>query len=330
MFKFGRICRIGFALSLSWLPWLAAAQTAAPIVGADDNVARQSRDDAWWTGPMLANSAETLPPGHFLFEPYIYDVRSSHDNAFGSRAYILYGLAQNLSVGVIPIIGYNRTGNGSGSSNVGMGDFSVEAQYRLREFQEGSWLPTVAVQLMESFPSGKYDRLGDRPGNGLGSGARATTLAINTQTFFWMPSGRILRMRLDVSQTFSERANVRDVSVYGTDDGFRGHAQPGPSLSVDAAWEYSLTQRWVLALDLTYNHNGNTHVSGYQLADDASALPLPSVELNSGPGVSFGLAPAIEYNWSPNAGLLFGTRFVFGNQRTTATVTPAIAFIYVY
>lgn len=330
MFKCGRLCRMGFGLALAGLAWTAAAQSTLPAAAADDTVVRQSRDDAWWTGPMLANSADTLPPGHFLFEPYVYDVRSSHNNAFGSRAYILYGLAPNLSIGVIPIIGYNRAGNGLGSSNVGMGDVSVEAQYRLRQFHEGSWLPTVAIQLMESLPSGRYDRLGDRPGNGQGSGARATTLAINSQTYFWMPSGRILRMRLDVSNTWSGHADVRDVSVYGTDDGFRGSAHPGPSLSVDAAWEYSLTQRWVLALDLTYNHNGNTHVSGYQLVDSASALPLPGVEVNSGPGLSFGLAPAIEYNWSANAGVLFGTRVIFGNQRTTATVTPAIAFNYVY
>ncbi|MEP6898567.1 MAG: transporter, partial [Rhodanobacter sp.] len=169
---------------------------------------RQSRDDAWWTGPMLANSAETLPPGHFLFEPYVYDVRSNHSDGFGSRAYILYGLAQNLSIGLIPIIGYNRARNGSGRSGVGVGDLGVEAQYRLREFHEGSWLPTIAVQLQESLPSGRYERLGDRPGDGLGSGARSTMLAINSQTYLWLPNGRILRMRLDVSKTFSGSANV--------------------------------------------------------------------------------------------------------------------------
>ena len=37
-------------------------------------VPRQSLDDAWWTGPMLAPSAATLPRGHFLIEPYLYDV----------------------------------------------------------------------------------------------------------------------------------------------------------------------------------------------------------------------------------------------------------------
>ena len=37
---------------------------------------RQSREDAWWTGPMLAASAASLPQGHFLLEPYLFDVIS--------------------------------------------------------------------------------------------------------------------------------------------------------------------------------------------------------------------------------------------------------------
>lgn len=31
-------------------------------------------DDAWWTGRMLATLAATLPRGHFLIDPYLYDV----------------------------------------------------------------------------------------------------------------------------------------------------------------------------------------------------------------------------------------------------------------
>ena len=36
--------------------------------------ARQSLDDAWWTGPAVAYSARSLPQGHLLIEPYLFDV----------------------------------------------------------------------------------------------------------------------------------------------------------------------------------------------------------------------------------------------------------------
>ena len=36
------------------------------VASAQNPSDRQSLDDAWWTGPMLAPSAATLPQVHFL------------------------------------------------------------------------------------------------------------------------------------------------------------------------------------------------------------------------------------------------------------------------
>jgi hypothetical protein len=286
--------------------------------------------EAWWTGPMLANSAETLPPGHFLFEPYLYDVRSPNTDSFGSRTYILYGLVNRLSIGLIPVFGYNRVSNGPNSSGIGVGDITLQAQYRMTEFRPDSWIPTTAIQLQETLPTGQYDELGSRPSNGLGAGAYTTTLAINSQMYFWMPNGRILRMRLDVSDAFSHSVEVKGVSVYGTSQGFEGNVKPANSFFADLAFEYSLTQQWVLALDATYGHDGNTHIVGEDLLDP-STIPFPqNVRLNSGTSTAFGLAPAIEYNWSSAIGVLLGTRVTFGGRNSVKTVTPAIAINYVY
>ena len=46
------------------------------LARAEDTASRQSMDDAWWTGPLLAASASSLPRGHFLVEPYLYDIIS--------------------------------------------------------------------------------------------------------------------------------------------------------------------------------------------------------------------------------------------------------------
>jgi len=301
----------------------APAETAPPSPPQ-----RQSLDDAWWTGPMLANSAATLPRGHFLIEPYLYDASSPHADGFGSLTYMLYGLTNRLTVGLIPVLGYNRVDGAGDSSGIGLGDVSVQAQYRLTEFHEGSSLPTISLQLQQTLPSGKYDRLGNRPGDGLGSGASTTTLQLNTQTYFWLANGRILRMRFNVAQSFSRRASVRDVSVYGTAEGFRGHARPGNSLYVNAAWEYSLSRRWVLALDLTWRRSQGTRVHGYE-SPAVAGLPAIPVDRHSGTSEAFGFAPAIEYSWRANLGLLVGARLITGGN-TTTTITPALALNYVH
>src|SRR5207248_590949 len=148
-------------------------------------------------------------------------------------------------------------------------------------------------------------------------------------TYFWLPNGRILRMRFNVSQGFSGDVDVRDVSVYGTSAGFRGHARPGNSLFVDASWEYSVTRKWVLALDATYRHAGNTRVTGQDTLGFGEPGPS-NIRLNSGSSEAFGFAPAIEYSWKPNLGVLLGTRIIASGHNAPGTITPAVAINFVH
>jgi len=303
-----------------------AQQTTPPSTSG----LRESLNDAWWTGPMLTPSAATLPRGHFLIEPYLYDVTSAHSNGFGSLTYINYGLADKLTVGMIPIFGFNKISNGPSSSAVGVGDLTLQAQYGLTKFHDGNWIPTTSVAVQETLPTGKYDRLGDRPSDGLGSGAYTMSLALYSQTYFWLPNARILRMRFNLSEALSSSANVKDVSVYGTEAGFRGHAEPGASFLADASWEYSVTRRWVLASDLTYRHNGNTVVMGNNVLNRDGLQNSSVVRSDAGSSEAFAIAPAIEYSWSPNLGVLLGTRVIAGGHRSATSITPAVAINFVY
>ena len=321
---------------------MMVAATNAQQPSPPSSIIPQTLDDAWWTGPLLAPSAATLARGHLLVEPYLYDVigqgrydasgvrrRLPHSNGYGSLAYIVYGLRDRISVGLIPIVSYNTVIGGPSSSGLRLGDLTVQAQYRLTQFHLGSWLPTTSIAVQETFPTGTYDRL-NRATDGFGTGAYTTTLGVYSQTYFWLPNGRIIRMRLNVSQTFSARVNVEGMSVYGTNTGFRGRAAPAGSLFVDAAWEYSLTRSWVLALDATYAHDGNTRVKGYDTSDSADTRSPIFLQSDSGSSQAFGLAPAIEYNWEPNLGVIVGVRVIPVGRNTAATITPAIAINFVH
>ena len=316
-----------FLILLSTIVPLTAA-----AIGQQTPAFHESLDDAWWTGPLLAPNATTLPPGHVLIEPYVYDViargnfnssgtrvPASHKNSYGSLTYINYGLFNKLTVGLIPTFGYNEPSNSPGSSGVGIGDLTVQAQYRLHLFHEGSWTPTTSVNVQQALPTGRYDHL-DRDSDGLGSGAYTTTLGLYTQTFFWMPNGRILRTRLNVTQAFSHSVNVADASVYGTSQGFRGHASPGAAFLVDLAGEYSVTRHWVLAMDATYRHQYNTRVTGYYVAN-----PTDLLSFSSGSSQAFALAPALEYNFNSKVGVIVGSRIFPAGKNTGDSFTPVIA-----
>ena len=297
---------------------------------AESTSSRQSLDDAWWTGPLLAASASTLPRGHFLVEPYLFDVMTygrigadrsrvstPHENDFGSQSYVLYGVTDRISAGVIPRFGYLKNSQGPSSPGLQAGDLTLQAQYRLTQFQPGSWIPTLSFVVGETLPTGKYDRLDQHPGDGFGAGAYTTILSLYSQEYFWLSTGRILRMRLDLSYSLSSRVGLQGVSVYGTGAGFSGHAQPGDSFTGDVSWEYSMTRNWVLAFDVVYEHDASTTVTG-------------SYSASSGDSWSLGFAPAIEYNFNSRIGVIAGTRLIPTGRNTSISVTPVAAINMVF
>src|SRR4051794_22497548 len=136
----------------------------------------QPRDDAWWTGPLLAASPGSLTPGHFLIEPYLFDAipqghydndgqrhPAPHANDFGSQSYLLYGLTDRVGVGLIPRFGFNDVSDGRDSSKIGVGDLTVQAQYGLTRFEAGSWVPPTAGGGPGGFSPRTRDPNGDRP-----------------------------------------------------------------------------------------------------------------------------------------------------------------------
>lgn len=311
----------------------AAWALAVPAFASPEAPQRQGLDEAWWTGPLLASGASTLPKGHILFEPYLYDAkpygsfdangkRHSAPDAdnIGSSAYMLYGVTDTLTAGFIPHLGYKRAG-GRWSQGLGIGDLTVQAQYRLTQYKEGGRVPTISVMLQENLPIGRHDGLDDRPNDGFGSGVYATTVGVNSQYYFWTPNGRILRTRLNFAYTRSDNAKVRGMSVYGTPTGFTGKAQPGDSFLVNLAFEYSITRNWVAAMDLAWQRDESTKVTGM--------LGGTSFERRYPVSKALILAPAVEYNFNSQVGVIVGARIVPAGRNTTASVTPAIAVNYV-
>lgn len=281
-----------------------------------DDAPRQSLEDAWWTGPIIANSPNALPPGHAYVESYAYDAHVPGADGFGSSTFLLYGVTRRFTLGVIPVFGYNRLSGGQSSARVGAGDFAVHAQYQLTHFDAKNGKPAIALAIEENLPTGRYDKL-MRAGDGFGSGAYVTSVGVYAQDAFWLPNGRILRMRLNLTQSVPGTAKLTGISAYGTPAGFRGRARPGAATAFDNAWEYSITRSWVAAVDFYYRHGRSTRVDGIGTSG--------AVHATSGPSDTFAIAPAVEYSWTPNLGVLFGTRFIVPGRNTRSSVTPVIA-----
>ena len=165
-------CALGVAFLATWAALsLAEAETAE---------APQSLDDAWWTGPLVAYSAHSLPQGHMLIEPYFYDVSSNRADSVHSFTYFLYGATDRLTVGVAPDIAFTSARGGPDSSGVHLGDTTLRAQYMLTSMDPERYIPDLALAVLQTLPTGKFDHLG-RASDGFGGGGYSTTLAVYSQ-----------------------------------------------------------------------------------------------------------------------------------------------------
>lgn len=305
----------------------------------------QPMGDALFTGPLVAPNPTALPKGHWNFEPYLldaiaygsYDNDRNHTNtdnthAFRSVTLIEYGLTDRLSMALLPQFGYNVNEHGPDNNGLQLGDITLRGHYMLTEFNKGSWVPTTAIALSQTLPSGKYDGLGDNPANGIGSGIWTTKLGLWLQDYFWMPNGRILRGRLALSYAIpNNHASVTGVSVYGTPQGFNGSVETGNTFTADMAFEYSMTKHWVPVFEVVYSHTDGGRVAG-TVASQATGGKLlnTTVATDSRSSESLELAPAIEYLWNQHYGLIVGAEVTVAGRNTASVVTPQAALNIYY
>jgi hypothetical protein len=293
--------------------------------------------EAWWTGPLVAAPAITLPRGHFYIEPYLFDTvpyavldnrGRSHatpgQNNLWSMIYLKYGVTDRLTIGLTPHFYYDWVDHGESSSAVGTGDLPLQVEYRLTPFSPDTAIPTVSIDLAESLPTGRFDQL-QRSSDGFGSGAYTTTTSIYLQSLVETPNRRSLRLRLDLSLGVSRRVRVVGQSVYGTTQGFSGYAEPGLYYSADLAFEYSMTRNWVLSVDFWQQWQESTPVTGIDtLRNGRNTAYLATVVASR----EFTIAPALEYNWSERVGIIVGTQVITRGRNCIATVSSVVAFSY--
>ena len=114
--------------------------------------------------------------------------------------------------------------------------------------------------------------------------------------------------------------------MYGTPSGFRGRAKPGNSFVAIIAGEYSVSRNWVVALDAQYQHDSRTALSG---SVTTSAPPI-SIRRSFPSRSAVSLAPAVEYNFNGNVGVIVGAIYTVDGRNTDASIIPVAAINIVY
>ena len=290
----------------------------------------------WYTGPLITPSPTMIPPGNLLLQPYVF-VKDSYAN-YNSKRHsisgpssinmnpliaIQTGVTNNFDMLVIVQGNVNWRNNHSAG---GFGDLVVSPGFLA--YKQTRYAPQVKFFIQETFPTGKYQNLNPNGGglDAVGAGSVQSQIGvIFGKVVFWQYS-HPMNLRLSMGYTIPSRVTVNNFNAYGGGYGTKGIVYPGGTFGTDLGIEFSFTQRWVFALDVVYTTTGKTVFYG---APGVTAAGAPAT-VGSPSNDNLSLAPAFEYNWSTDLGIIAGTQFSVYGRNSGNFVSGIVSLCWVY
>jgi hypothetical protein len=304
--------------------------------GPEDVNPKEIKVDPWFTGPLLASSAEVVPLGFINIEPYLFTTvdyanynqhwhSESTPNFYSVNPEVVIeiGIAKNVHFQFTPQIFWNES---EGKSSARVGDLPVELDFQLVTAKDTDWWPNALLFVQETFPTGHYQRLNPKKKGvditGFGSFSTSLGLAFSKQT--WFGGAHWLSTRFNFIPRFSLPVHVKGFNTYGGGYGTRGKVYPGVFYQTILAFEFAFTRNWAFAIDLFNAYGNKTRFKGKPGVTSEGArakVGHPSFTF-------FSLAPAIEYNWNESLGIIAGCWFTVAGRNTGSFASAVIALNY--
>ncbi|MBX9743937.1 MAG: hypothetical protein K2X08_01860 [Chlamydiales bacterium] len=289
--------------------------------------------DPWYTGPLVTPSASMMPPGYANTQGYLFFTQDyaafNKDRKSVSLANDTYNLNpyNNLQIGITDSVDTNlvlqtQTNWSKGDSAGGFGDLQTNIGFKIQD--EKLYVPKMKFSIQETFPTGSYQHLRPDGLDATGKGAYTTSFSVAiTKIMFWSTPHPI-NTRLAMAYKISTPVKVHGFNSYGGGYGTHGTVHPGNQFTADLGIEVSFDQHWVLANDFVYVATNKTKFHGYP---GITSTGTPAT-VGSGFSDNFSLAPAIEYNWSSNFGMLAGVQFSVYGRNSTNFISTIISITY--
>lgn len=329
------------------LVWIIALQclfTSLHATGSD--ISRKDLPfQPWYTGPIIASTAINVSPGMFNMQPYVYlqNTYAEYNHAGhqrkiqGNEGLLQFfnlakaGITKFLDITMTNNLYYNKSG---GESSWNYGDMSVRLGFQLLKGHPKWYIPDMRLVVSESFPSGSYQKLNPNKNgtDGVGSGAYDSQISLNMQFYvyqfkIWPTAGyHPTRFRFSFSYAIPSNVSVEGFNVYGGGFGTSGTVSPGNTFNFVGAFEYSLTQRWVIASDLqitdvqkaTFKGNAGSNLGG-----GGASMGSPSSD-------SITITPSIEYNINDNFGFIGGVWLPIWGRNSSVFINYVLSFTYTF
>jgi hypothetical protein len=210
-----------------------------------------------------------------------------------------------------------------GRSTIGFNDFPIGVDIQLLAKAPEDWWPAIKISLVESFPTGRYQKLkpDKRRTDATGLGSYITEVALIASRMFHIHKVHYLSTRFGMNYLVASKVHVKGFNTYGGGYGTKGTIYPGNTWNTLLGLEFSLTLNWALAMDVLNVYTNKTRFKGRR------GTALNGTEANIGRHSSnqISLAPAIEYNFSQSVGIIGGCWFTVAGRNAPNFVSGVIA-----
>jgi hypothetical protein len=288
----------------------------------------------WYGGPLLTGSGNVMPPGYVNLNPVIQftDYYAQYNGSRKSEPVddeIEVNPTFSFGLGLINRLDMNVT---IGWDHLEQNDVSyggwqdTSLGFSLAILEEEPYVPALKITATQYFPTGKYKNLNPDKANvqALGSGSYTTQLGVNLSKVVWWVLLHPMQFRVSLNYGISPKVSVKNFHAYGGGYGTDGKINPGNYFKGNAAFEISMSQKVVLATDFVYEYDGKVTFKGIN-GTNADG----TVATNESPsGDKISLAPAIEYNFTPDIALIAGLWFTVSGRNSSDFVAGIINFSY--
>lgn len=293
-----------------------------------------SIESPWFTGPLLAPSAHTVPARHYDVETYVnfFSFTGAYEgnwHALSTPNFYSLNLYVLGQVGLTSFLDFTGALQGfyqftEGERSVQFGDIPFGFDIQLLNETPQGWWPSMKLGLVASAPTGKYKNADpDKLGTDLvGSGNWRPGVNLVLGRLYQVAQNHFFGPRLAFNYTVPTPLHVSNINTYGGAEGTSGTVFPGNYFWVDFGAEYNFTQRWAFAIDLYYQHWNKNRFKG----NTGFIEPTVPAVVTKAAAEQFSIAPALEYNWSSYIGIIGGVWFTVGGRNSSRFITGSLAF----
>ncbi len=133
-------------------------------------------------------------------------------------------------------------------------------------------------------------------------------------------------MSLTVDCWLESGVRVHGLNTYGGVVDTDGWIYPGQEYDVDFSYELTPSKHWVISCDHIFCYQTPVKFKGYPVRLKTGQL----ADLCDSWVAAFQLAPAIEYNWSENLGVITGAYFTLAGHNANAFASGVAAINIVF